>query len=168
VVDEHDGRRAVRADAQRRACWGRPRARCWADDDPERARCRRAGFEHKNHELLTENVFEELRNGWLSWGKGIEDAALKNIAWGIAAEIVYAFDVQWSPDWVAKGHPHRWHDEDGWHARCNDCLDESPAESDEAVAYAWFADHRPVAHGDTAPPFRPSPPAIAVPMPNAD
>ena len=61
-------------------------------------------WEDKNHELLADNVFEELRNGWLSWGKGIEDAALKNIAWGIAAEIVYAFDVQWSPDWVAEGY----------------------------------------------------------------
>lgn len=119
----------------------------------------------KNHELLADNVFEELRNGWLSWDKGIEDAALKNIAWGIAAEIVYAFDVKWSPDWVAKGHPHRWHDEAGWHARCNDCLDESPAEADEAIAYAWFADHRPIVHGDTAPPFRPSPPPLEIPMP---
>ncbi|MBT1608151.1 hypothetical protein [Curtobacterium flaccumfaciens] len=122
----------------------------------------------KNHELLADNVFEELRNGWLSWDKDIGDDALKNLAWGIAAEIVYAFDVKWSPDWVAKGHPHRWHDVDGWHTRCNDCLDESPAEADEAVAYSWFADHRPVAHGDTAPPFRPSPPPLDVPMPGTD
>lgn len=122
-------------------------------------------WDDKHHELLADNVFEELRNGWLSWDKGIEDAALKNIAWGIAAEIVYAFDVRWSPDWVAEGHPHRWHDEDGYHARCNDCLHESPAEVDEAVAYSWFADHRPIVHGDTAPPFRPSPPPLEIPMP---
>ncbi|WP_420370238.1 hypothetical protein [Curtobacterium sp. L1-20] len=122
----------------------------------------------RHHELLAANVFEELRNGWLSWGKGIEDEVLKNTAWGIAAEIVYAFDVKWSPDWVAEGHPHRWHDQDGWHARCNDCLDESPAEPDEASAYAWFADHRPIAHGDTAPPFRPSLPPLEIPMPGDD
>ncbi|OII04431.1 hypothetical protein BIU89_01330 [Curtobacterium sp. MCBA15_005] len=125
-------------------------------------------WDDKNHELLADNVFEELRNGWLSWDKGIGDDALKNLAWGIAAEIVYAFDVKWSPDWVAKGHPHRWHDEAGWHARCNDCLDESPAEADEVVAYSWFADHRPIAHGDIAPPFRPSPPPLDVPMPGTD
>jgi len=125
-------------------------------------------WDDKHHELLADNVFEELRNGWLSWDRGIEDAALKNLAWGIAAEIVYAFDVKWSPDWVAKGYPHRWHDEDGYHARCNDCLAESPAEADEAVAYAWFADHRPIVHGDTAPPFRPSPPPLEIPMPDDD
>ena len=123
------------------------------------------GWDDKNHELLAENVFTELRYGQLAWDAGIDEKTLKSVAWGIAAEIVYAFDVKWSPDWVAKGHPHRWHDEDGWHARCNDCLDESPAEPDESVAYRWFADHRPAAHGDSAPPFRPSPPPLEVPMP---
>ncbi|PZE70648.1 hypothetical protein DEJ27_06145 [Curtobacterium sp. MCPF17_018] len=125
-------------------------------------------WDDKHHELLAGNVFEELRNGPLSWDTGIGDDALKSIAWGIAAEIVYAFDVKWSPNWVAKGYPHRWHDADGWHTRCNDCLDESPAEADEAVAYSWFADHRPIAHGDIAPPFRRSPPPLDVPMPGTD
>lgn len=123
-------------------------------------------WDDKHHELLADNVFEELRNGWLSWDKGIDDDSLKNLAWGIAAEIVYAFDVKWSPDWVLEGHPHRWHDGDGWHARCNDCLDESPAESDQARAWEWFASHRASVHGDTAPPFRPSPPPLEVPLPD--
>lgn len=126
------------------------------------------GWDDKNHELLADNVFTELRYGQLAWDAGIDEKVLKSVAWGIAAEIVYAFDVKWSPDWVAKGHPHRWHDDDGWHARCNGCLDESPAEPDEAVAYAWFSDHRPVAHGDTAPRFRPSPPPLEVPMPDEE
>lgn len=95
----------------------------------------------------------------------MDEPTLKSVAWGIAAEIVYAFDVQWSPDWVPKGHPHRWQDDEGWHARCNDCLAESPAEAEEAVAWDWFATHRAVAHGDTAPAFRPSPPPIEVPLP---
>lgn len=125
-------------------------------------------WDDKNHELLAGNIFAELRYGQLAWDAGIDEETLKSVAWGIAAEIAYAFDVKWSPDWVAKGHPHRWHDEDGWHARCNDCLDESPASSEEAAAYAWFTEHRPVAHGDTAPPFRPSPPPMEVPLPGSD
>lgn len=95
--------------------------------------------------------------------------ALRTVEVGIRRGLLTSgIDVQWSPDWVAEGHPHRWHDEEGWHARCNDCLDESPAEPDEAFAYAWFADHRPVAHGDTAPTFRSSPPPIVVPLPDED
>ncbi|WP_141718817.1 hypothetical protein [Curtobacterium sp. ER1/6] len=125
-------------------------------------------WENRHHALLADNVFEELRNGWLSWEQGIEDAALRKLAWGIAAEIVYAFDVRWSPDWVPEGHPHRWHDDEGWHARCNDCLAESPAEAEEASAWDWFATHRAVAHGDTAPSFRPSPPPIEVPLPGSE
>ncbi len=126
------------------------------------------GWDDKNHELLAENVFTELRSGQLAWDAGIDEETLKSVAWGIAAEIVYAFDVQWSPDWVPKGHPHRWQDHEGWHTRCNDCLAESPAEVEEAVAWDWFATHRADAHGDTAPAFRPSPPPIEVPLPGTN
>lgn len=131
-------------------------------------RSERDGWDDKNHELLAENVFTELRYGQLAWHAGIDEQTLKSVAWGIAAEIVYAFDVRWSPDWVPEGHPHRWHDDEGWHARCNDCLTESPAEAEEALAWDWFATHRAVAHGDTAPAFRPSPPPIEVPLPGSE
>jgi len=125
-------------------------------------------WENRHHELLAENVFTELRYGQLAWDAGVDESTLKSVAWGIAAEIVYAFDVQWSPDWVPKGHPHRWQDDEGWHTRCNDCLAESPAESEEADAWEWFATHRPVAHGDTAPAFRPSPPPIEIALPGSE
>ncbi|WP_126891778.1 hypothetical protein [Curtobacterium sp. HSID17257] len=136
-----------------------------SDDPAVVVRSSSDAWDNRHHELLADNVFEELRNGWLSWEQGIEDAALRKVAWGVAAEIVYAFDVTWSPNWVPQGHPHRWHDDEGWHARCNDCLAESPAEAEEAVAWDWFATHRAVVHGDAAPAFRPSPPPIEVPLP---
>ncbi|WP_141399245.1 hypothetical protein [Curtobacterium sp. 'Ferrero'] len=122
-------------------------------------------WDDKNHALLADNVFTELRYGQLTWDAGIDEKTLKSVAWGIAAEIAYAFEVKWSPDWVPKGHPHRWQDDEGWHTRCNECLAESQAEAEEVVAWEWFATHRPLAHGDTAPAFRPSPPPIEVPLP---
>jgi hypothetical protein len=83
-------------------------------------------------ELRSMNAFSEL---------GVSDESLQMLAQAVSDRIDGAFEITWSPDWVPLGRPHTWEDEQGWHARCNDCLKESPASRSEDKVVAWFDDH---------------------------
>lgn len=95
----------------------------------------------RNLELLHHAIRDELANSNGMMSYGLTDEAVRNLAWAVTTRIDYAFTVRWSPDWVPPGRPHVWHEKDRWHARCNQCLQESPASTSENRAVAWFDDH---------------------------
>ena len=92
-------------------------------------------------ELLHHAVLDEMRAINAFCELGVSDESLQTLAKEVTTRIDYAFAVRWSPDWVPVGRPHTWTDEQGWHARCNDCLAESPASETENEVVVWFDDH---------------------------
>jgi hypothetical protein len=95
----------------------------------------------KQIELLYGAVLDEMQ--WKNaFGElGLPDETLHMLARAVTIRVDYAFAVTWSPNWVSPGRPHTWADDDGWHARCNQCLAESPASRTEGEVEAWFDDH---------------------------
>jgi hypothetical protein len=69
------------------------------DDDPPA---------DKLTELLQDNIRNELRAQNATGDLGLSDVQIGRLAWGIAAEVLYAFAVKWDPDWVDPGEPHTW------------------------------------------------------------
>jgi hypothetical protein len=91
--------------------------------------------------LLHGAVLDEMRWKNAFGDLGLPDDTLQMLARAVTIRIDYAFAVKWSPNWVSPGRPHTWEDDDGWHARCNDCLAESPEPSNKSKVEAWFDDH---------------------------
>lgn len=92
-------------------------------------------------ELLYDAVEDELGVDNAIGQFGITDEAIRTLAWAVPTRVDYAFEVRWSPDWVAAGHSHVWGDATGWHARCTECLQESPPSRSESDAVVWFDAH---------------------------
>lgn len=99
------------------------------------------GWNSRVLELLHGAVLDEMRwkNAFLELN--VVDETLKTLAEAVTTHIAYAFSVRWSPTWVEDGRPHQWQDDEGWHARCNDCLAESAASRTESEITSWFDDH---------------------------
>ncbi|MCS5717704.1 hypothetical protein N1027_06095 [Herbiconiux sp. CPCC 205763] len=102
----------------------------------------------KDSELLASAVLEELQviNGFMEFD--IPEAAIGTLASAVTSRVESAFEVRWSPSWVARGRPHTWKEFDKWHARCNDCLAEAPASSSEDDAVSWFDAHYSSVHSN--------------------
>ncbi|MFZ1912655.1 MAG: hypothetical protein WAU30_09885 [Propionicimonas sp.] len=60
---------------------------------------------------------------------------------GVTSGLLYAFAVDWSPDWVGPGEVHHWEESGRFFARCGACLADSPASPDEQTAAAWARSH---------------------------
>jgi hypothetical protein len=101
----------------------------------------RTGWNSRVLELLHGAVLDEMRWKDAFLELNVPDEALMALAEAVANRISYAFAVKWSPDWVEDGKPHKWNDDEGWHARCNDCLAESHASPTEDEVIGWFDDH---------------------------
>ncbi|MCG5430845.1 hypothetical protein LV457_00835 [Mycobacterium sp. MYCO198283] len=103
-------------------------------------------------ELLHHAVLDEMQAMNSFHQLGVSTDALELLAWAVTTRVDYAFAVRWSPDWVPPGRPHTWRDDEGWHARCNDCLSECAAAPSETEAVAWFDAHAAGTHpGGRAP-----------------
>lgn len=89
--------------------------------------------------LLEDNIYEELCN--VLREEQLPDEVLRNAAWAVATEALYAFDVDWNPDWVKPGRLHSWRDGGRFFARCPVCLLDSPASKTRAEAYRWVRAH---------------------------
>src|SRR6476620_145216 len=61
----------------------------------------------------------------------------RQIAWGITAEVLYAFDVDWKPDWVKTGAVHTWQESGLWFSRCGVCLLDSRVSPTREEAAGW-------------------------------
>ncbi|WP_181158296.1 hypothetical protein [Microbacterium sp. MYb64] len=111
------------------------------------ARRDRSDWGTRELELLYDAVRDELSvyNGIGAYG--ISDEAIRTLAWAVTSRIDCAFDVAWSPDWVTEGHPHLWRDDVGWHALCNECLQERPPMLSEDDVATWFDAHVTESHG---------------------
>lgn len=91
--------------------------------------------------LLEDNVRSQLFAHNDGWNLGLSDDAIRSLASGVAVEILYAFDVDWAPDWVGSGDVHVWAASGGYFARCSGCLCDSPPCSSREEASAWAHAH---------------------------
>jgi|BarGraNGADG00312_2_1021985.scaffolds.fasta_scaffold86193_2 hypothetical protein len=91
--------------------------------------------------LLEDNVRTELqvRNDLLNLG--LSDASIESLMQGVMSGLLYAFAVDWSPDWVKRGQVHHWEKSGRFFARCGICLLDSPPSPYEPTAVAWAQDH---------------------------
>lgn len=97
-------------------------------------------------DLLEDNIRTELhaQNGMADLGLTEKD--IERIAHGITAEVLYAFAVDWSPDWVKQGGTHAWQSSGAFFARCSTCLRDSPPSASCEDAVAWAASHEAAHH----------------------
>ncbi|WP_330270792.1 hypothetical protein OG205_26725 [Lentzea sp. NBC_00516] len=91
--------------------------------------------------LLEDNVRSELEatNGML--GLGLSDDTIERLMEGVTSGVLYAFKVDWSPDWVKPGQVHAWEEDGAFFARCSECLLDSPPAESLASAEAWARKH---------------------------
>ena len=91
--------------------------------------------------LLEDNVRTELRNADGLLGLGLTEDAVENVVGMITSSVLYAFHVDWSPDWVREEEVHAWEEGGRWRARCSVCLEDSPAADDRQAAMRWAIEH---------------------------
>jgi hypothetical protein len=91
--------------------------------------------------LLERNVRteSEVTNGMLDLG--LSDDAVESLMQGVTSGLLYAFAVDWSPDWVKPGQVHHWEEAGRFFARCGVCLSDSPPSADEPTAATWARSH---------------------------
>ena len=56
--------------------------------------------------LLEDNVLTELRVMNSALDLGLTDSAMENLMQAVSSSVLYAFAVDWSPDWVKQGQVH--------------------------------------------------------------
>lgn len=110
-------------------------------DQPDRGRQERV------FELLEHNVLSELRSQTAIGGPEVSEERLADLAGSVVAEILYAFRVDWDPDWVRTGQLHSWHEGSSFFARCPTCLIDSPPRLSDEEAQAWVREHEAVHAG---------------------
>lgn len=91
--------------------------------------------------LLEHNVLTEIEilDGMLDLG--LSANSRDSLMRAITSGILYAFDLDWSPDWVKPGDVHTWEDDSAWLARCSICLSDSPKFGSKDSARRWALDH---------------------------
>src|SRR3546814_3710855 len=92
-------------------------------------------------QLLEDNVRSEIEIWNAARTAGLDAQQVEELAGAIAANVGYAFAVDWSPDWVKEGDVHAWEDAGSHFARCSLCLDDSPASATRGEAVAWARSH---------------------------
>ncbi len=91
--------------------------------------------------LLESNVRTELQVTNAGFHLGLSDEAIEQLMQGVTSGLLYAFAVDWSPDWVKAGDVHQWKEGDRSFARCGVCLADSPPFPDDKTAVAWAHEH---------------------------
>src|SRR5262249_49068073 len=99
------------------------------------------GRERRVADLLVDNIHDELASASAGFGLGLDEPTLEQLARGVAANVLYAFAVDWSPDWIKPGGIHAWESAGEWFARCSVCLEDSPPMLDRENAIGWAVDH---------------------------
>ena len=92
-------------------------------------------------ELLVDNIRRELVAASHLHALGLDDAVLDRLAEAVAANVLYAFVVDWSPDWIKPGQIHSWESAGEWFTRCPGCLEDSPLAPHRETAISWVAHH---------------------------
>lgn len=91
--------------------------------------------------LLEDSVRTELQVTNGGFGLGLSDQSIERLMEGVTSGLLYAFAVDWSPDWVRPGEVHHWEESGRFFARCGVCLADSPASPDEQTAATWAHSH---------------------------
>lgn len=91
--------------------------------------------------LLEDRVREELRITDGAYGLGLNEETIERLTEGVTAGVLYAFSIDWDPDWVRGGDVHAWEESGLWFARCGVCLVDSARAQTRAEAAAWARDH---------------------------
>jgi hypothetical protein len=91
--------------------------------------------------LLESNVRMELQVTNGGFDLGLTDDTIERLMESVTSGLLYAFAVDWSPDWVKAGDVHHWEETGRFFARCGVCLADSPPSPDEESAVAWAHDH---------------------------
>lgn len=91
--------------------------------------------------LLEDNVRTELKIANSALGLGLTEDTIENLMGMITSSVLYAFHVDWAPDWVRQGEVHAWEDDGRWYARCSVCLEDSPGADDRQAAARWAMEH---------------------------
>jgi hypothetical protein len=92
--------------------------------------------------LLEDNVRTELQVTNSGFDLGLSDETIDRLMQGVTSGLLYAFAVDWSPDWVKAGDVHRWEEAGRFFSRCGVCLADSPPSPDEETAVAWARSHQ--------------------------
>lgn len=87
--------------------------------------------------LLEARVREELRATVCAYELGLSEETIERMMEGVTAGVLYAFSVDWAPDWVQEGNVHAWEESGVWFARCGVCLLDSPGAETRAKAADW-------------------------------
>jgi len=86
--------------------------------------------EHERRErvirLLEVNVQTELAIQCQAFGLGLSEEQIENLTAAVTSGLLYAFAIDWSPDWVKDDDVHSWQEAGSWYARCGICLVDSP------------------------------------------
>lgn len=103
-------------------------------------------------ERLEENIRDEIRAQNGTGGLDLDDATIRRLAACIAANVDYAFKIDWQPRWVPSGGPHRWTDSgdgsgDRHFVECLRCKKITMHTTSE-LAETWYADHRRIEHSN--------------------
>jgi hypothetical protein len=91
--------------------------------------------------LLESNVRTELHVTNGGFDLGLSDETIERLMQGVTSGILYAFAVDWSPDWVKPCDVHHWEEAGRFFARCGVCLADSPSNPNQETAVAWARDH---------------------------
>ena len=91
--------------------------------------------------LLEDNVRTELQVTNGGFDLGLSDETIERLMQGVTSGLLYAFEVDWSPDWVKEGDVHHWKEAGRYFARCGVCLADSPPSPDQETADAWAHEH---------------------------
>lgn len=98
-------------------------------------------------DLLTDNIRTEIVAQNAACSLGLTSEIVENLTRGIAAEVLYAFAVEWSPHWVKPGRPHSWESSGEHFSRCGICLQDSPPFATREDAQAWAINHEAIHKG---------------------
>ena len=60
---------------------------------------------------------------------------------GVTSGVLYAFSLDWDPDWVKTGDFHEWQEADGHRSGCPQCLIDSPALPTAEAPVTWVRQH---------------------------
>jgi hypothetical protein len=91
--------------------------------------------------LLEDNVRTELQVTNGGFELGLSDETIERLMQGVTSGLLYAFAIDWSPDWVKAGDVHHWEETGRFFARCGVCLADSPPSPDEEAVVSWAHEH---------------------------
>ncbi|UFN45695.1 hypothetical protein [Nocardioides okcheonensis] len=90
---------------------------------------------------MEHNVKTELQVTNGMFDLALSEETIDLLVQGVTSDLLHAFEVDWSPDWVKAGDVHHWGESGRHFARCGVCLTDSLPSPDPETARAWVCEH---------------------------